>query len=238
MSQLELEAQFKDKKYLQLQLEIKLHPGIESIKEQGKSKLEPGTMIEERKNKIGEKSKLITKVNLKDGTKKENEEIPLKIEIFSSKTEVKYPLEKSQLKKITEIRKMPLKIENKDINIFSSETEVKYSLEKSKLNTKINLENEEITLKIKIFSSETEVKYPIEKEENIKFKDELNKENIIHISNHKSTEKNNNRIKNKIKNNIIILFLFIFSLSSIKLEKRREETYDSRGSAANKNNQR
>ena len=130
-------------------------------------------------------------------------------------------------KKYLQLQKIQL-----DSGIESIIEEGKYkNWEKSKLNTKINLENEEITLKIKIFSSETEVKYPIEKEENIKLKDELilNKENITKISMNYNYTKNNNIYQ------IIILFLFI---SSFKLEKRREETYNSWGRAANKSIQR
>ena len=112
---------------------------------------------------------------------------------------------------IKKIRKVSLKTENKDIENFSSETKIKYLLEK--------IEN--IYLK---------------KEENIKLKEELIliKENLINISNHKSnsTERNNNISKN----HMLILFFCIFSsyISSFHLEKRREETYNSRGSAANK----
>ena len=110
---------------------------------------------------------------------------------------------------IKKIRKVSFKTENKDIQNFSSETKIKYSLEK--------IEN--IYLK---------------KKENIKLKEELIfiKENIINISNHKSiqTERNNN----KSKNHMLILFFYIFS-SYISSFQRREETYNSRGSAANKN---
>ena len=89
-SRFELEVQFKDKKYLQLQ-KIQLDPGIESI-------------IEEGKYKNWEKSKLKKniKIYLENKLQIKNEEIrkvALKIEkkdikIFSS--EIKYILEKEE----------------------------------------------------------------------------------------------------------------------------------------------
>ena len=136
-------------------------------------------------------------------------------------------------KKYLQLQKIQL-----DSGIESIIEEGKYkNQEKSKLKNKLQIKNEEIrkvALKIekkdiKIFSSE--IKYILEKEENIKLKDELilNKENITKISMNYNYTKNNNIYQ------IIILFLFI---SSFKLEKRREETYNSWGRAANKSIQR
>ena len=136
-------------------------------------------------------------------------------------------------KKYLQLQKIQL-----DSGIESIIEEGKYkNQEKSKLKNKLQIKNEEIrkvALKIekkdiKIFSSE--IKYILEKEENIKLKDELilNEENIIKISMNYNYTKNNNIYQ------IIILFLFI---SSFKLEKRREETYNSWGRAANKSIQR
>jgi len=136
-------------------------------------------------------------------------------------------------KKYLQLQKIQL-----DSGIESIIEEGKYkNWEKSKLKNKLQIKNEEIrkvALKIekkdiKIFSSE--IKYILEKEENIKLKDELilNKENITKISMNYNYTKNNNIYQ------IIILFLFI---SSFKLEKRREETYNSWGRAANKSIQR
>ena len=134
-------------------------------------------------------------------------------------------------KKYLQLQKIQL-----DSGIESIIEEGKYkNWEKSKLKNKLQIKNEEIrkvALKIeKKDINSSEIKYILEKEENIKLKDELilNKENITKISMNYNYTKNNNIYQ------IIILFLFI---SSFKLEKRREETYNSWGRAANKSIQR
>ena len=138
-----------------------------------------------------------------------------------------------------------VKVKNGEISKLKKSTEVYYENEKklkekdesNKVNKeKLNIKKiRKVSLKtgnkdIENFSSETKIKYSLEKIENIYLKKE--ELNIINISNHKTIP--NERNNNKSKNHMLILFFYIFS-SYISSFQRREETYNSRGSAANKN---
>ena len=101
---LELKAKFKE--YLQLsKSHLKLDSGIESIIEDGKLKNGEISKLKKSTEIYYENEK---KLKAKDESNKVNKE-------------------KLNIKKI---RKVSLKIENKDIKNFSSETKIKYSLEK------------------------------------------------------------------------------------------------------------